>query len=292
MMTALLITVEIPDNGCTTYRFEQCRVRVGRHQDCDLSICHEAMPRELCVAWIEDDNCTLRVEESPRLTNPLINGKNIVAGGVSGPGMELAVGPIVLRFTVSDRKSFSVQEKKAGGRNRVGMVAAGATLITLAAVFIGGTPKDPYRKNGFSKLPDSPFCSFLADRCDMPEICTERARLLITRARDLNSRPGGNREHKVRAASLLRRAARLHSRLNSLLVDTLEQEASRSEEAVTTAYRRDVSMLGRALRRGRKSAAIALAAKRVFGHLGACHSRERAWLQRLQEINPLPAEEQ
>jgi hypothetical protein len=291
-MTALLITVEIPDNGCTTYRFEQCRVRVGRHRDCDLSICHEAMPRELCVAWIEDDNRTVRVEECPRLTNPLINGKSMVAGGVSGPGMELAVGPIMLRFAVGDRLSISAQEKKAGGRTRVGMVAAGATLITLVAFFIGETPKDPYRENGFAKLPDSPFCSFLADGCDLPEICLERARLLITRARDFNSRPGGNREHKVRAASFLRRAVRLHRRLNSPLVDTLEREASRSEEAVITTYRRDVSMLRRALRHGRRPAAIALAAKRVFGHLGACHSRERAWLQRFQEINQSLAEEQ
>jgi hypothetical protein len=290
-MTALLITVETPDNGSTTYRFEQCRVRVGRHGDCDLSICHEAMPRELCVAWIEDDNCTVRVEERPQLTNPLIDGKSIVAGGVSGTRMELSVGPIMLRFAVSEGTSISAKEKKGEGSKRVGMVAASATLITLAAVFMGETKKDPSDENGFSKLPDSPFCPPRADGCDMPAICLERARLLITRARDLNSRPGRNREHKVRAATYLRRAAQLHSQLKSPLMDTLERETFLSEEAVTAAYRRDVTMLRRALRRGRKHGAIAKAADRVSAYFGACHSREHAWLQHLQETNQSPAEE-
>ncbi|MCP4199425.1 MAG: hypothetical protein GY762_19945 [Proteobacteria bacterium] len=290
-MAALLITVETPDNGCTTYRFEQCRVLVGRDGDCDLSIRHAAMPRELCVAWIEDDNCTVRVEERPQLTNPLISGKSIVAGGVSGTRLEFSVGPIALRFTVSDGVSISAREKKGAGNKRVGMVAAGATLITLAAVFMGGTKKNPSDENGFSKLPDSPFCPPRADGCDMPAICLERARLLITRARDLNARPGRKREHRVRAATYLRRAAQIHRQLKSPLMDALARETFLSEEAVTTAYRRDVTMLRRALGRGRKHGAIALAADRVSAYFGACHSRERAWLQHLQETNQSAAEE-
>jgi hypothetical protein len=136
-------------------------------------------------------------------------------------------------------------------------------------------------------LPDTPFCAVKADPCGTPESCMERARLLITRARDLNSRPGDNLRHRVAAATFLRRAVYLYHGSKSPPVTALEQEASRSEEAIGTAYRRDVMHLRQAVRRGREGGEIGEAAARVLTYLGPCHGREMTWLQRLQ-ANHLP----
>jgi hypothetical protein len=286
-MTALFITVETPENGQTTYRFEKRRVRIGRRKGCDLSIYHRAMPRELCVAWVEDDACTVRVEERPRLTNPLIKEESIVAGGVSGKRMAFSVGPIKLRFEAGQGNSNAAMHKKNTLTRCFVLAATGAISVALAIVLLGGTRRDPSHDNPFLKLPDTPFCPRNTDRCNVPETCRERARLLITRARDLNSRTGEGRAHGVRAATFLRRAAQLYRLSKSPLVGKVEQEASLAEEAIKAAYRRDVMTLGEAIRRGRKPLEIEAATDRVAAYFGPCHVRERAWLRGLTRLEEL-----
>ncbi len=290
-MTALLITVEIPETGQTTYRFEKGRVRVGRHQACDLSICHQVMPRELCVAWVEDDSHTVRVEERPRLTNPLIKGKTIVAGGVSGKRMVLSVGSIRLRFEAGEGTAPAVSRKKGPVTKPLLFAAPGAIILGLAVIFLGGTNGDASRASGFSTLPDNPFCPVEEDPCDAPESCMERARLLITRAGDLRSRPGGRLEYQVRAATFLRRAAYLCHAAKSPRFPLVEQEASRMEDAIGKAYRRDVMLLRGTVREGGKIAKMGEAAARVVAYLGPCHMRGATWLRSLQTNHPPRLEE-
>ncbi len=278
-MKELFIRVSFPGRNEAIYRFRETPVRVGRSPECHLSICHQAVPRELCIAWLEEDGRTVRVEERPQLTNPLLKGKNLVTGGVSGKSIELTVGPLKLQFASEEGRIDVSNHKSRRPIRPVFFAIVGLALFSIAALSIF---KDvgSHHQSGIRQLPDDPLCRTVTEYCESPHSCLERARLLATRARELLLRPGHLPINEIRAASLLGRAARLYESGNAPEADDIRREATQIEDRVRDSYKRDVVALRRSLESGGPNHAGDIA-KRVHSYLIDCDGPGRRWLSRL-----------
>ncbi|MCP4606153.1 MAG: hypothetical protein GY847_37510 [Proteobacteria bacterium] len=282
-MKELTIKVTFPGKREAIYRFKESPVRVGRSSECHLSICHEAVPRELCLAWLEDDGRTVRIEERPHLTNSLLNGKSLVTGGVSGANVELTLGPLKLRFApeenfigVSGGQEQSPKQKQV----RPFVLAAAGLAVFLAASLLIMKDRNVAHTNNFQLLPDDPFCQTIEEHCELPVSCLERARLLTTRARELLSKPLSSPSHEVSAASLFERAAQLYETIKAPEAIQTRRKAARMKEQVRDAYRRDVVALRRSLKSAGSIDPVDMA-RRVSGYLIDCDGPGRYWLDGL-----------
>ena len=94
-MGEIEIKICIGQEAESIYRFTEFPVEIGRSQDCQLSIHHEAVARKLCRVWIEPSGL-IHVEEHPNLTNPILENGKKIQNGVAKPSVSLRVGPVTL----------------------------------------------------------------------------------------------------------------------------------------------------------------------------------------------------
>jgi hypothetical protein len=269
-MKELSITVFAPGKPEATFRFENRPICVGRSGNCHLSIRHEAIPRELCMAWLEEEGSIVRVEERPHLTNPLITKGSVVSGGISGKRVELCVGPIQLVFAPAD------EEICAPGKKTTNWVRiTGLSILSLATLFWAIAMEDEKKITGrvTLDLPDSPLCPGKDERCDSFETCTERARLLASRAEEIHSRPSASTRDRVRATSFLVRAARLYEDWGAPETGRVRGASKTAVQSTIQSYRLDVATL-RSVLSGRTSyKKLENVAKTVEAYLFDCHEQ-------------------
>lgn len=278
-MRELAVRVVLPGEPPRIYRFADPVIRIGRSPDCQLAICHEAVPRELCVAWLEDDGRTVHVEERAGLTNPLLHGNRLVRGGVSGERVELAVGPILLGLAPSAPGNHVFQ---ASAPRRISRAAAAAALLAAVALF-GGAILVRGEKTSASRpdqLPEDPWCSAEVPACGAPQACREQARLLATRAEEVLARPSGAPEDRVRAVLMLDRAERLAAAGGAPDAGALQAKLAERRRAVTAEYRREAVALKQLVRAGSEPTATEQA-RRVLAYLAECHPDGLDWLRSL-----------
>ncbi|MCP4674923.1 MAG: hypothetical protein GY854_05325 [Deltaproteobacteria bacterium] len=281
-MKELSVTVTFPGTPEATYRFREFPVRIGRLPECHLSICHESVPRDLCLVWLEDEGRTVRVEERPGLTNPLFVGRSLVAGGLSGDVVDLAVGPVKLKLASVER----LADSKASGKGRQSwfqiIVALGLVVLGIS-VFFGHGVGQKTDSDMSEMLPDEPFCGPAKETCRSKEACDERARILVSRGRELLSRPGFSPSDQVRAAIFLERGARFYAAAGAPVTSSIQREADEAKGKVASAYKRDVMKLRRSLREDATAVARVNAARRVSSYLVECAGPGRRRLERFLE---------
>lgn len=246
-MPELQIEVVLPGVPGRSYRFSETPVLVGRAETCHLGVRHAAMPRELCRIWLENDGRRVRVEERPGLTNPLLAGGRPVRGGVSGPRLELTVGPVRL---VAEPAGLRQAGGRAHPRRRVLAGLGVLALVAGLALVLGSSPRgtvDPLA----ARLPSSPFPR-TGEAGSGTGGDPGRAALLESRAAELLSRPEAAPADGIEAALLLRRAASL---LPQDEARTVAARALALEAALAASYREQGLALERALARGDARAA-------------------------------------
>jgi HPt (histidine-containing phosphotransfer) domain-containing protein len=276
-MAELFIMVKYPGMSDTTYSFDKFPVRIGRSETCHLSICHQAIARELCTAWIEPDGRTVRVEERPRLTNPLLSGKTRVTGGISGGVLDLSVGPCKLSFYSKKNNP------KTGYRKKRLAILLALVVVVLFVSGLGKRDRGSSHPGVVASLPKTPFCAVRAEECTSPAVCSERARLLLGRAREMLSRPNIDRAERIRAAGMMRSAVGLYGRVSPHLSDTVQQEVADIEHQLTQQYQQDIVGLKRALDVNDLETAHETA-HRIYQDIEGCNSEAAEALARLIAI--------
>ncbi len=281
-MKELSVTITFLGAPEATYRFREFPVRIGRLPECHLSICHESVPRDLCLVWLEDEGRTVRVEERPGLTNPLFVGRSLVTGGLSGDVVDLAIGPLKLKLASVER----LADSKASGKRWQpwfrAMLALGLVVLGIS-VFLGREVGQKTDSKVSEMLPDEPFCSPVKETCESKEACDERARILVSRGRELLSRPGSSPSAEVRAAIFLERGARFYAAAGTAVASGVQREADEAKGKVTSAYKRDVMKLRRLLGEDATEGARVNAARRVSSYLVECDGPGRRRIERFLE---------
>ncbi len=272
-MSELFITVTFPGMRETTYTFDTFPVRIGRGEANHLTIRHRAVARELCVAWIEPDGRTVRVEERPLLTNPLLMGKTRVEGGVSREAMTLSAGPCSIGFYT--RKKASPSDRRKRG------FSIGVTLVFIVLITMLFQKKKQNSLDITATLPKTPLCEFEPTRCDDRVGCREQARIVLTRAREMLSRPSLDPGSRARAVGLMRSAADLYAGISEELAAPVYREADERERQLNHRYQGEVVRLKQAIAAG-DPLRIRTAARRVLDHLTGCDIETEA-LRRLAQ---------
>jgi hypothetical protein len=278
-MVGLSVAVTLPGTSRTTYLFDKIPVTVGRDDDCDLTIPHQAVPRRLLAAWIEADGEHVRIEERPELTNPLLSGKTRVDGGISGTDITLSVGPVLLRFCPETRMNEKPKKKKT-----VLLAALSVLLVALVAFASRSRRRGQGVDHLIASLPKSPLCDPPLERCNTHATCAERARLRLSRGEEILSHPNSSHEEKIKGAAMLAEAAALMGQLGTAEQARAAAAAHHASLLVTRTYQQDVMRLKSALE-GRNSKKIITAAKTVSVALSACHPSEKSKLDTLIAVH-------
>ena len=279
-MSDLHIQLALPDRQTKLYVFNTFPVRIGRDRANHLPIDHAAVPRELCIAWLETDGQTIRVEERPGLTNPLLRGNTRVQGGVSGTSLHLKAGPAQLLFSTEPAAARVPKKKRA--LSPVWISAAGALILLIASGKPGArTNQEP---DVFALLPKSPLCPPSFATCSGEVTCRARARLLRERAAETLSR---------RSVSLAERVHAIYQLQESVqLCVTADPKAHTQTE---TSLRAALKGLDDAYQQARMDLRIAVdvsddrkiidVSKDLKDTLGSCHPEAVPALTRLIEAN-------
>jgi hypothetical protein len=285
-MLALTVLVRAPGGLERRYRFPGGPILVGRTPDCDIAICHEAVPRHLCRAWLEEDGRRVRVEEFPGLTNALERNGRPVKGGVSGARLPLNVGPVELILCGADAEP-GVPGRGAGriGARRALALAAAAVLVVALAVYAATAD----RSDG-AAADALPASLFPADVRAAAEAAAgagvERAALYASRAEEILGRKSANGAEIVAAVTALRRAASIFDQAGDAAgAQALRRRADATADALDRAWRRDRLALERALTGGDDRATADLA-RRLLGYLGTERRAARAYLSGLLATSP------
>lgn len=273
-MTELFIAVSCPGQAEITYSFDRFPVHIGRLPSCDLSIRHEAVARELCSVWVEPDGKTVRVEERPGLTNPLLSGTVRVFGGLSAEVANLTVGPIRLSiFTDPSARTSSNHKKRF-------ILLGGLAALVLIFVVLGNRPSMGQRKDVLSSLPKHPFCQPTTLDCEDPVLCLEQARLAVSRGREMISRPLSRTSDHIRGVSLMTAGLERIKETASKPEAHLQDEIRAAKQNAIRAYQQEVIALRAALRSGNDDAVRAAAAT-VLTDLETCDDAVTTPLRRL-----------
>lgn len=279
-MSKLHIQLELAHQKQTAHIFETFPVRIGRSKFNDLKIDHESIPRELCIAWLETDGQTVRVEERPGLKNPLLCGKTRVEGGISGKNLHLRAGAAAIGFSAD-----GFMEKSTVPKRSFGVAAASALCLIFVIAAVGRTgPKTQSGADLFSVLPKSPNCHEPSVQCADRVSCEERARLLYERGQEILSRRGATLTDLSRAVSNLKDSLSLT--VSVAPVDTAEatQLPAHAEERLMNAYQQEVMRL-RAAVKEQNRAAVKTSAALIKDAIGICDPRATRMLEQLIEAN-------
>ncbi|MBN2342702.1 MAG: hypothetical protein JXX29_16785 [Deltaproteobacteria bacterium] len=131
-MSELQIEIRIDRHTEAMYRFSSFPVKIGRDQRNDLSICHSAIARQLCTAWIES-NKLIRLEECPDLTNPITEHGKPIIGGLSKQQIHASVGPVELIFSIP----HTGKHRNKPTHRRLFIIAAVAFAAAAVMLFAG-----------------------------------------------------------------------------------------------------------------------------------------------------------
>lgn len=260
-MTDLRITVSVPGEHPRTYLFGDTPVLIGRSPKCRLSICHEAVGRELCRAWIEGDGRSVRVEECPGLTNPLTMGSNPVRGGLVGKRLDLNVGPLSLSFrpSSSEDNDVAASSPKILAPRRIAPALAVVAILGLGAVF-AFRPHAPSTTRNDIDLPDSVPLNPYKSKPGQVAKPVQQAAILHSRAVELLSRTGaGPREKAIATGLMLESADLLKLDGDSIETSRRRKDAEDLKRALDLSYRKEVLALHRHLEKNNMSAASAVA---------------------------------
>ncbi|MBN2801779.1 MAG: hypothetical protein JXR91_01660 [Deltaproteobacteria bacterium] len=204
-MEELSIIVNIENEKKLTYKFEKLPIVIGRDEDCDLSICHSAVPRKLCTVWIDREEGKISLEENPTLTNPLINENSIVSGGITRDELHLKVGPVFIEIYNSEKQIDFKRVNKGlwtfDAVNSKVLISLAAMLLASAVLLSSGT--DAFSKKNSLKLPELDV-----NREKTPGACQEnkdagRGTLMILRGRELLKRKPLTVDVQFKVLSLL-----------------------------------------------------------------------------------------
>ncbi len=277
-MNELSITVTLDGEKDATYRFSESPVLVGRSPECHLNICHEAVPRELLSAWVEDDGKTVRLEERPGLTNRILVGKSIVDGGISGTRLDASVGPVSLRL---EPAGVASPKSDAGGATRIRFFALIAVAVVAIAGFVlfnkGIAAPGVVHKEA---LPETPFCEGRPVHCASKDACLEMARLHRTRAEELLRRPSLSPNQQVRAATLLEDAASLYRGSDDAKAEEILLMANPIKERVIDTYQKERLTFLRLLEKKPVDRnKVERSARIIASYLGDCQGPWTAWLE-------------
>ena len=286
-MTDLRITVSVPGEHPRTYLFGDTPVLIGRSPRCQLSICHEAVGRELCKAWIEGDGRSVRVEECPGLTNPLTMGSNPVRGGLVGKRLDLSVGPLSLSFAPSSSEGNNGTSSPEKGRTprRIAPILVVVAILGMSAVF-AFRPGAPSTTRSVVDLPDSVPLNPNKSKPGRVAEPAQQAAILYSRARELLSRNGaGPREKAIAAGLMLESADLLKLDGDSIETSRRQGEARDLKRALDLSYRKEVLALHRHLERNNMSAASAVAST-LLEYLGSSDGHAVEWLEKLASSAP------
>ena len=276
-MNEVAITVKEEGTPATSYRFSRFPIRVGRSDDCQLSIRHESIARHLCTIWLEEGGAVVRVEEHPNLTNPLRCNGGVLRGGISGASIDLSCGPV--QMTVESLDAPPRREQHLHSRRPVALlVASAATLAVLAAALAGSfgaddqlsAANDPPSGAPTSlpeDLPDTPFCPRDVS-CVTNSECAERIRLLTTRGLELARRPGRTISEKIAAHKALSEAAALARRTGEPLMSREQRTLRQLRRRLMEGYRKEVLRYKRLS--GNPSPDLAASAERLRTFLSHC----------------------
>ena len=286
-MAELKITVSVPGEPPRTYLFGDTPVLIGRSPKCRLSICHEAVGRELCKAWIEGDGRTVRVEECPGLTNPLTMGSKPVRGGLVGKHLNLNVGPLSLSFRPSSSKDNDGASTPTNSRapRRIVHALVVVAILGMGAVF-AFWPRAPLEVRSDIDLPDSvPLNPHKSKPGQVPEPA-QQAAILYSRAVELLSRTGaGPREKAIAAGLMIESVDLLKLDGDSIETSRRQREAEDLKRALNLSYRKEVIALHRHLEKNNMNAASAIAST-LLEYLGASDGNAVEWLEQLASCAP------
>ena len=281
-MTELRITVSVPGEHPKTYLFSDTPVLIGRSPKCRLSICHEAVGRELCKAWIEGDGRSVRVEECPGLTNPLTMGSNPVRGGLVGKRLDLNVGPLSLSFrpSSSEGNNGTTSPEKGSTPRRMLPALAVVAILGMGAVF-ALWPRAPSTARSVIDLPDSVPLYPNKSKPGRVTQPAQQAAILYSRAVELLSRNGAGPREKALAISLMFESADL-LKLDgdSIEISQRRREAKDLKRALDLSYRKEVLALHRHLEKNDMSAASAVAST-LLEYLDSGDGHVVEWLNQL-----------
>ena len=286
-MTDLRITVSVPGEHPRTYLFGDTPVLIGRSPKCRLSICHEAVGRELCKAWVEGDGRSVRVEECPGLTNPLTIGSNPVRGGLVGKRLDLNVGPLSLSFrpSSSEDNDGTTSPAKRHALRRIAPALAVVAILGLGAVF-AFWPRAPFTTRSVIDLPDSVPLNPLQSKPGRVTEPAQQAAILYSRAVELLSRTGaGPREKAIAAGLMLESADLLKLDGDSIETSRRRREAEDLKRALDLSYRKEVLALHRHLEKNDMNAASAVAST-LLEYLGRSDGQTVEWLEQLASSAP------
>jgi hypothetical protein len=249
MSDDISVTVTAPGTSPRTYIFDEQPVEVGRAPECHVSICHEAVPRRLCSAWLEDGGRGVRVEERPGLTNPLMRGVRPIRGGIGGARLDLSVGPVGISFSpASARQAAEDSHFSLFAISKIGIGAILLLTLLLGASLALG-PDDPAAVQPLPELPGSPFEKEADDLDERGNV--HRADLLYTRARSMLEVRNPPPLALASAAVMLRRSAlMLEGSKESALAGEIAREAAALLASVEQRYRKEVLDLRRFLKTG------------------------------------------
>ncbi len=277
MNDELAITLFTPGAGTRTYIFSEQPVVVGRSPQCHISICHQAVPRNLCSVWLEDMGKRVRVEENPGLTNPLLCSGVPVAGGVTGKRLDLSVGPIGLLVSPASRQREQGLTNAGPSRLRKGILA-GVALLAVAVLCISFQRETAEPGTPTPEIPATPFHHQQALSPPDGLRTSEQADLLYSRAQALLDSRTGEPFARVRAAKLMSQSV-------PFLADESGRHARREEaealsREVESDYRKEVLEMRRSLEKGDEAAA-AVRADHILSYLTGAEFDGRGWLERL-----------
>jgi len=233
------IDVSLPEETPRTYVFSDFPVTIGRSPSCTLSVCHEAMPRELCSVWNEGG--ILRLEERPDLTNPLLRNGKPVRGGATGRRLCLTVGPVRLDLSVGVSPADAADLRPAPWKRP----AAGALVIAGAVLLL-------FLRAAHSRNTDArpgPRAHVPALSCTEAPVSpsVEAARLAEERAVELLARRPSRMAVRREAAILLCGAAAALEAEDELRAGTVRNLAEQLVEALSDECRRRRLVLLRGL---------------------------------------------
>jgi len=271
-MQELEIEIIINRETEAVYRFSDFPVHIGRDRDCQLSICHESVPRKLCKVWLEQ-NGLIHMEENPGLSNPLFENGKRMHNGVVKPAISARVGPIGLEI-----RNVALKKKKNTTRllrpGTIVIAFAGLFALAMVASFILIEPVD-FRAVDVTDFPKT--ITFPKDTLDRHSNIP--VQMLIQLAQTEYMRTPVEISRQIEAITMMKRAATSTSPASpnhaqaALLV-------TRWEQALNASYRLEIIALFSAIERN-DSAAIQKSAEKLLSCLRNADAPIVEWLQRI-----------
>ncbi len=233
-MNDLAITIKIEKEKEYIYKFSKLPILIGRDPDCDLSICHSSIPRKLCSVWIDKQNNTICVEETPNLTNPIHLNNKQLKGGASGKTLNLKVGPVTIFICNSTllKNTDNIKTKNLTKKIKFNQILLGFSALFAILIAIASSISNPNNQIKKESLPGLVFT--IKKRED---INIAQARLMISRAAELQNRRPEKISNMIDAIELLDQTIpvlKKHSQNKAL---TIQNESSLLKQQLKNRYR-------------------------------------------------------